>query len=137
MQLCWTGVGTVAGSVAREAALPYRSRSQNVDGYIPQRRRKSRTHQLLRSHYGTSQVCLSLHLELISRHFNRLVLARVCWISDCSVDFFGVHRYVRLLAISQPELDQDLYSLATQASTMLDKMHPGGKIIEGVSAFPR
>merc|ERR1712071_625835 len=40
-------------------------------------------------------------------------------------------RYVRLLAISQPELDQDLYSLATQASTMLDKMHPGGKIIEG------
>jgi len=65
------------------------------------------------------------------------VLARVCWISDCSVDFFGVHRYVRLLAISQPELDQDLYSLATQASTMLDKMHPGGKIIEGVSAFPR
>ena len=43
-------------------------------------------------------------------------------------------RYVRLLAISQPELDQDLYSLATQASTMLDKMHPGGKIIEGVSS---
>jgi len=37
-----------------------------------------------------------------------------------------------LLAISQPDLDQDLYSLATQASAMLDKMHPGGKIIEGV-----
>ena len=37
-----------------------------------------------------------------------------------------------MLAISQPELDQELYSLATQASTMLDKMHPGGKIIEGV-----
>jgi hypothetical protein len=36
------------------------------------------------------------------------------------------------LAISQPDLDQELYSLATQASTMLDKMHPGGKIIEGV-----
>ncbi|XP_046637825.1 diacylglycerol kinase delta-like isoform X3 [Daphnia pulicaria] len=42
-------------------------------------------------------------------------------------------RYVRLLAISQPDLDQELYSLATQASTMLDKMHPGGKIIEGPS----
>jgi hypothetical protein len=42
-------------------------------------------------------------------------------------------RYVRLLAISQPDLDQELYSLATQASTMLDKMHPGGKIIEGVN----
>ena len=40
-------------------------------------------------------------------------------------------RYVRLLAISQPDLDQ-LYSLATQASTMLDKMHPAGKIVEGV-----
>lgn len=43
------------------------------------------------------------------------------------------NRYVRLLAISQPDLDQELYSLATQASTMLDKMHPGGKIIEGVN----
>lgn len=42
-------------------------------------------------------------------------------------------RYVRLLAISQPDLDQELYSLATQASAMLDKMHPGGKIIEGPS----
>ncbi|KAI9559041.1 putative diacylglycerol kise eta-like [Daphnia sinensis] len=42
-------------------------------------------------------------------------------------------RYVRLLAISQPDLDQELYSLASQASAMLDKMHPGGKIIEGPS----
>ena len=41
-------------------------------------------------------------------------------------------RYVRLLAISQPDLDQELYSLASQASNLLDKMHPGGKIIEGV-----
>lgn len=44
-----------------------------------------------------------------------------------------VYRYVKLISISHPLVEPGLYQLAVQTSTHLEKLHPGGKIVEGVS----
>jgi len=53
--------------------------------------------------------------------------------SPCSsLCHFGC-RYVKLLTIRHPNIKVELYQLATQTAGHLEKVHPGGKIVEGVS----
>jgi hypothetical protein len=40
---------------------------------------------------------------------------------------------VKLLTIRHPYIKVELYQLATQTAAQLEKVHPGGKIVEGVS----
>jgi hypothetical protein len=40
---------------------------------------------------------------------------------------------VKLLTIRHPNIKVELYQLATQTAAHLEKVHPGGKIVEGVS----
>jgi hypothetical protein len=40
---------------------------------------------------------------------------------------------VKLLTIRHPTIEVELYQLAAQTAAHLEKVHPGGKIIEGVS----
>ncbi|XP_046989295.1 diacylglycerol kinase eta [Schistocerca americana] len=48
-----------------------------------------------------------------------------------------VVKYVKLVAISHPMIEPELYQLAVQASTHLEKVHPGGKIVEGPNLRPQ
>ena len=115
----WIGSGAVAGSMAGEATISECSRKQNDARISSDGRGKPHPHRVLGSGHCTSQV-----------NFPFVVF----W-NDSVETIKKFRRYVRLLAISQPDLDQDFYNLATHASAVLDKMHPGGKIIAGVSFF--
>lgn len=42
-------------------------------------------------------------------------------------------RYVKLLTITHPTIEVQLYQLAAETAANLEKVHPGGKIIEGVN----
>jgi diacylglycerol kinase (ATP) len=44
-------------------------------------------------------------------------------------------RYVKLLTIRHPTIEVELYQLAAETAANLEKVHPGGKIIEGVNLF--
>jgi diacylglycerol kinase (ATP) len=48
-----------------------------------------------------------------------------CIMHDC--------RYVKLLTITHPTIEVELYQLAAETAANLEKVHPGGKIIEGVN----
>ena len=114
---CYKGSGEITGDVAREATLPNWFLRAKVDAqHSSEWRGESCVGWVSGRVYITSQVLVYFHFLL----------------KPLSSLLFNVYRYVRLLAISQPDLDADLYSLASQATAMLDKMHPGGKIIEGV-----
>ena len=41
-------------------------------------------------------------------------------------------KWVKLLIISHPSLEQDLYQIADRTAVGLEKVHPEGKILEGV-----
>ncbi|XP_026466696.1 diacylglycerol kinase eta-like [Ctenocephalides felis] len=41
-------------------------------------------------------------------------------------------KWVKLLIISHPSLEADLYSIATRCGTCLENLHPNGKILEGL-----
>nr|CAD7596741.1 unnamed protein product [Timema genevievae] len=43
------------------------------------------------------------------------------------------NRYVKLLIISHPSIEPELYELAAQISAHLEKLHPGGKIVDGLA----
>jgi diacylglycerol kinase (ATP) len=46
-------------------------------------------------------------------------------------------KYVKLLTIRHPNIKVELYQLATQTAGHLEKVHPGGKIVEGPSLRPQ
>ncbi|XP_063242323.1 diacylglycerol kinase eta isoform X2 [Bacillus rossius redtenbacheri] len=46
-------------------------------------------------------------------------------------------KYVKLLTISHPSIEDELYQLAVQTSAHLEKVHPGGKIVEGPNLRPQ
>ncbi|XP_058801772.1 diacylglycerol kinase eta isoform X2 [Phymastichus coffea] len=45
-------------------------------------------------------------------------------------------KWVKLLIISHPSIEADLYQIASRTSAVLDKIHPGGKILEGPHLRP-
>ena len=42
-------------------------------------------------------------------------------------------KWVKLLIVSHPSLERDLYMIAAQTSAAIDKIHPDGQILQGVS----
>lgn len=44
-------------------------------------------------------------------------------------------KWVKLLIISHPSLEADLYQVAARTAQALEQVHPGGKILQGVSSF--
>lgn len=44
-------------------------------------------------------------------------------------------KWVKLLIVSHPSLERDLYMIAAQTSAAIEKIHPDGKILQGVSLF--
>lgn len=42
-------------------------------------------------------------------------------------------KWVKLLIISNPSLEPDLYQIASRTANALEQVHPDGKILEGVS----
>lgn len=43
-------------------------------------------------------------------------------------------KWVKLLIISHPSIEADLYQIASRTASVLERLHPEGKILEGVSA---
>lgn len=41
-------------------------------------------------------------------------------------------KWVKLLMISHPSLEKNLYQIAVRTSELLEKLHPDGKILQGV-----
>lgn len=41
-------------------------------------------------------------------------------------------KWVKLLIISHPSLEPDLYQIAARTAIALEKVHPDGKILQGV-----
>ncbi|XP_068086403.1 diacylglycerol kinase eta [Anabrus simplex] len=48
-----------------------------------------------------------------------------------------VVKYVKLVTISHPLVEPELYQLAAQTASHLEKVHPGGKIVEGPNLRPQ
>ena len=44
-------------------------------------------------------------------------------------------KWVKLLIITHPSLEADLYQCASRTDQALEKLHPDGKILEGVSLY--
>lgn len=44
-------------------------------------------------------------------------------------------KWVKLLIISHPSLEPDLYQVAARTAQALEQVHPDGKILQGVSNF--
>jgi hypothetical protein len=57
------------------------------------------------------------------------ILLIVCYLY-CILPGF---RYVKLLTIRHPTIEVELYQLAAETAANLEKVHPGGKIIEEVN----
>ncbi|XP_012523249.1 diacylglycerol kinase eta isoform X3 [Monomorium pharaonis] len=46
-------------------------------------------------------------------------------------------KWVKLLIISHPSLEPDLYQVASRTANALEQVHPDGKILQGISLRPR
>lgn len=44
-------------------------------------------------------------------------------------------KWVKLLIISHPSLEPDLYQVAARTAQALEQVHPDGKILQGVNNF--
>nr|CAD7428919.1 unnamed protein product [Timema monikensis] len=64
-------------------------------------------------------------------------LAHLLPFLSISPNFSLSHMYVKLLIISHPSIEPELYELAAQISAHLEKLHPGGKIVDGPELRPQ
>lgn len=73
------------------------------------------------AHIDIRQVCLSDEEMAVLLGFIEVVTTLVKW--------------VKLLIISHPSLEPELYQIAARTAIALEKVHPDGKILQGVSFF--
>ncbi|XP_069681666.1 diacylglycerol kinase eta isoform X7 [Periplaneta americana] len=83
-------------------------------------------HQLLQGGPGSKLPLLSP----FSEEENQLLLSFIESVTT-------LVKYVKLLTIRHPSIEVELYQLAAQTAAHLEKVHPGGKIVEGPNLRPQ
>nr|CAD7405485.1 unnamed protein product [Timema cristinae] len=78
----------------------------------------------------SSQERVSRRLSTFSEEENQVLLIFI----ECVTTLV---KYVKLLIISHPSIEPELYELAAQISAHLEKLHPGGKIVDGPELRPQ